>query len=464
MTEVNTINFLNAREFRINKDMLEFAILEWKNENRESYLFGHYNKLHPKTELLNGDRVDEDLDYQEIISHNSKYWSYYNVLNIAILMKDTPLYFPTFMDFRGRIYPTPNYLSYQGGDLARSLIEFANVNEIQNIDSIIKYTLTEEKADIDKYNKKVKLQSLDYVKLYLGNIYGLDKQIRSDRIKWVNDNIKDMFELYENDFQNFLDKYLKNSKEPAQFMSCFIALYNHLKFNTQIKIPILLDASCSGIQHLSALTTDSKLAKLCNVLHEDEDTDKNADFYSYCIDLINGLIQEMDENFFKQNLLKLKIIRKWLKHPIMTVSYNVSISGIKEKISERTYFEKEFISFKDAYVLADKGLLSSLEIKEIQFKKGSPSSSENKLINNEEGELVKGEKKDKDGFYIYRVKNIILKDQFQNSEVIFTGRSLMKFSKIIKDTVYQVVPAYKNLKSYFDQIINIMENLNAKIF
>lgn len=68
---------------------------------------------------------------------------------------------PTFMDFRGRIYPTPNYLSYQGGDLARSLIvlRLANIDEIQNIDSIIKYTLTEEKADCvaEKYNKKVKL-------------------------------------------------------------------------------------------------------------------------------------------------------------------------------------------------------------------------------------------------------------------------------------------------------------------
>lgn len=63
-----------------------------ENKNRESYLFGPYNKLQPKTELLNDDRDNDDLDYQEIISHNSKYWSYFNVLNIAILMKESPLY------------------------------------------------------------------------------------------------------------------------------------------------------------------------------------------------------------------------------------------------------------------------------------------------------------------------------------------------------------------------------------
>ena len=39
-------------------------------------------------------------------------------------MVNEDIYFPTFLDFRGRIYPTPNYLSYQSNDLARSLLIF----------------------------------------------------------------------------------------------------------------------------------------------------------------------------------------------------------------------------------------------------------------------------------------------------------------------------------------------------
>jgi len=35
-------------------------------------------------------------------------------------MEDQVIYFPAFMDFRERLYPTPDYLSYQGNDLARS--------------------------------------------------------------------------------------------------------------------------------------------------------------------------------------------------------------------------------------------------------------------------------------------------------------------------------------------------------
>lgn len=58
--------------------------------------------------------------------------------------------------------------------------------------------------------------------------------------------------------------------------------------------------------------------------------------------------------------------------------------------------KKKFISFKEAYILADKGLLSSLEIKEIQLKKDYLSSSEDNLNNNnEEGVLVEGKKKKK---------------------------------------------------------------------
>lgn len=49
---------------------------------------------------------------------------YRNILNIAMLFRGEKLYFPVFMDFRGRMYPLVSYLSYQGGDVARSLLCF----------------------------------------------------------------------------------------------------------------------------------------------------------------------------------------------------------------------------------------------------------------------------------------------------------------------------------------------------
>lgn len=52
---------------------------------------------------------------------------YRNILNIARLFKNRVIYFPAFLDFRGRVYSLVNYLSYQGGDIARSLLNFHHV-------------------------------------------------------------------------------------------------------------------------------------------------------------------------------------------------------------------------------------------------------------------------------------------------------------------------------------------------
>ena len=43
---------------------------------------------------------------------------------IAYLFRNQTFYLPVYADFRGRIYTLSNYLSYEGNDLARSLILF----------------------------------------------------------------------------------------------------------------------------------------------------------------------------------------------------------------------------------------------------------------------------------------------------------------------------------------------------
>ena len=156
-----------------------------------------------------------------------------------------------------------------------------------------------------------------------------------------------MINKFENDFNLFREDYIKLSKEPFQFLSCFLSYYNHLKYNKEIKIPILFDATCSGIQHLSALTKDIKIAGLVNILNNDEP----SDFYQYCInqivEVINSLPKEIDgiaDNNFKEKLLNLKLSRKLLKHSIMTIPYNVSSSSMIDYIKQEfTYTEGKYI-------------------------------------------------------------------------------------------------------------------------
>ena len=81
---------------------------------------------------------------------------YRNVLNIAELFRGSAFYLPVFMDFRGRIYSLVNYLTYQGGDIARSLILFNSTSS--------------RKCD----NK--------HILIYLSNVYG-NKYTMKNRIK-----------------------------------------------------------------------------------------------------------------------------------------------------------------------------------------------------------------------------------------------------------------------------------------
>ena len=102
--QIDTINFLNKIPFEINKDVLKIVVKEWDDKDN-SILFNGLNRLHPKSDDF--DKVKANIK-REILSHNSKHWTYANIINIALLMKDHTIYFPTFLDFRGRIYPTPN--------------------------------------------------------------------------------------------------------------------------------------------------------------------------------------------------------------------------------------------------------------------------------------------------------------------------------------------------------------------
>src|SRR4051812_32330900 len=118
---------------------------------------------------------------------------YRNILNLARLFVNHTIYLPCFYDFRGSIYPLVNDLSYQGGDIARSLFLF-------------------------KENKDNKF-NIEYLYIYMGNVYGLNKMQRDERVKWVKDNLNFMISLYKDDRNKFNIDFLSKAKEKAQFMA-----------------------------------------------------------------------------------------------------------------------------------------------------------------------------------------------------------------------------------------------------
>ena len=53
-------------------------------------------------------------------------------LRAASQFEGKQIFYPYFLDFRGRAYPIPPYLNHTGGDLSRGLLKVRNSNSSAN--------------------------------------------------------------------------------------------------------------------------------------------------------------------------------------------------------------------------------------------------------------------------------------------------------------------------------------------
>src|ERR1700748_2619807 len=144
---------------------------------------------------------------------------------------------------------------------------------------------------------------------------------------------------------------LKNLKEPFQFVSMLHAIGKHYiinykeGINKSFRNPILLDASCNGLQHLSSMTRDVELAKQTNVIgNRDDNKEKNEslpakDLYTHAANLIQ---KHVEENDYPESIKQIKFTRKLVKKSIMTIPYNISLTGIQAQIKAHAKEIREF--------------------------------------------------------------------------------------------------------------------------
>jgi hypothetical protein len=202
-----------------------------------------------------------------------------NILYIAELYSDMDeIYFPVSMDNRTRIYCITNYFDYQKNDLAKALISFANPGVILKTDSDV----------------------IKYFKAFGGKMFGdnLDKKSLNHRVSWVDENYDYTLNFENNDIIN-----------KAENKSCFISFcFEYKRFiefmsNNDTKtiysyLPIQLDASCKGNQHLTLLTREKNLFDALNLASCTHDHDPD-DLYAYISDLNKKYTRLQRKNLIK---------------------------------------------------------------------------------------------------------------------------------------------------------------------
>lgn len=237
---------------------------------------------------------------------------------IAHCYRNIPeFYFPVKLDYRGRIYLIPHYFHFQSHELAKSLLLFSKAGKILKGDN----------------------EAIEYYKVMAANYYGngVDKLSFNHKIEWFNKN--------EFNLLNFENGVLLKQADKKFLLLAFCMEYkdfkNFLNSDDQVfdtYLPLQLDATCNGYQHLSLLAQEKSIYKQLNLEKTSKDS-KPSDFYNYIIEelLLNIKLliksNKGDTKSYKR-ILNLGLNRKNIKKAVMTKPYNASPLSIMDYIKD----------------------------------------------------------------------------------------------------------------------------------
>lgn len=143
------------------------------------------------------------------------------------------IYFPHDLDSRGRAYPKPVGLNPQGPDYVKGLLQFADAKALGE-------------------------DGLFWLGVHGANCYGEDKLPLHERAAWAVAHLEHARSVARDPLA---DLWWTRSDSPTQFLAwCFDWAAAHelpdpKKYQTKLHVD--LDATCSGLQHFSAMLRDA---------------------------------------------------------------------------------------------------------------------------------------------------------------------------------------------------------------
>lgn len=296
------LNRLQKVPYRINDRVLELA--NFCMEHRITV--GKFRAEEPtppppKPEPWETASEDDKVAYRrartEIEDRNSalaqKNYRTTEALYVANKYKGETFWVPWSFDFRGRVYPIPTSLSPQGTDFDKSLIYF------------------DEESPVSEW----------WLAFQVATTWGLDKAPMEDRQQWVIDN-QEFISAIAMDPEGTISQW-SSAEEPWCFIAAAIEYYLCVitKEKQSSGLPVSVDATCSGLQHLSAMALDRTAAEMVNVVP----TPKPSDGYAIVAEVAKTQLPEHLHPF---------ITRKVTKRTVMTTPYGVTENSARDYIRQ----------------------------------------------------------------------------------------------------------------------------------
>ena len=239
----------------------------------------------------------------------------------AVREADGPYWFPVYFDSRGRWYyrglPNP-----QGSDLAKAVLHF------------------HEKRPLGP-------RGLFWLKVHIANSAGFDKERMQDRALWTEQNWPRIIASLDEP-ENHSDVWGKDAPW-CMFAACWElreALRSGHPEAYCTGIPVHMDATCSGLQHFSALLRDSVGGLYVNLTDPNQCGPKQ-DIYSR---VAANTMQVIQRDTLSDDpkvaalaawCVRVGISRSLAKKPVMTYVYGATLRGTAEHIE--TVLGKEIL-------------------------------------------------------------------------------------------------------------------------
>ena len=326
---VNSINKIQQMGWSINKRVLK-AILD----NKNNFI---------STEVVE----DNDAKEQKRLS---KLVEFSFITTKAEVLRDKSAFYQYIeADYRGRLYNTESFLNFQGSDIARGMLKFARAkpmtesgkqwlaihtansfNQSFNIDEIPDWC----EADYKSHLESEGLESIS-----------VDKMTLEDRIRWTNNNMETILAAGEHNM------FIEGAEKEVTTLACCLEWYDMsiCKGAYHSRLPIPIDGSNNGWQHLGAISKDPKTGDLVGLIPRDI----QQDFYVQTAkELYHSTTDERRKDILSK--MPMKHIRKGIsKRGSMTRAYSAGA----QKIGENMYFDCKSEDFHDKYDIGEKDCL-----------------------------------------------------------------------------------------------------------
>jgi len=244
-------------------------------------------------------KYDNECERSKKIAVSKTLWLAKKYLNKTI-------YFPHELDFRGRMYPTTNFLNVQGPDYARALLRF-------------------------RREQKVTDEGKSWLAIHGANCWGYDKVPMSERLKVISDNHALIMEI-GNDPLSTMD-WTKADK-PFGFLAFCIEWHAIHTGSETTGLPVHMDGSNNGLQIFSLLLRDPVGGLATNCLPTDTPRDIYADVADRLLDKLNVSTDPLAKRW-----LGLGIDRKATKRVVMCMPYGLTKFSSHEYVRD-WYIEK----------------------------------------------------------------------------------------------------------------------------